>query len=108
MLQLLVVEEKRIARARLMRGGGDDFPVLLLVVVVEERGVQTVLQIEGGCWSRHVYGWEGQRSLVERCSEVASAKLPVGAVAGCCTHRLNSHTVPFRRCGRAPAAPPLK
>ena len=101
MLQLLVVEEKRIAPARLMRGGGDDFPVLLLVV-------QTVLQIEGGCWSRHVYGWEGQRSLVERCSEVASAKLPVGAVAGCCTHRLNSHTVPFRRCGRAPAAPPLK
>ena len=33
--------------------------VLLMVVVVEERGVRTMLQIEGGRvrWSRHVYGW---------------------------------------------------
>ena len=39
--------------------------VLLLVVVVEERGLRTMLQIEGPRRLRE------QRSLVERCSEVA-------------------------------------
>ena len=42
--RLLVSEEKRIPRARLMRAVGDDCQVvLLLVVVVEERGVRTVV-----------------------------------------------------------------
>ena len=46
-------EKKRIARARLMRGSGRTtcHAVLLLVVVVEDRGVWTMLQIEGGRWS---------------------------------------------------------
>ena len=51
--------------------------MLLLVVVVEERGVRTMLQIEVGGWSRHVYDWGDsgsllrgavkQREVVSRC-----------------------------------------
>ena len=43
--RLLVAEEKRIARATLMRGGGGTIcqVMLLLLVVVEERGVRTMV-----------------------------------------------------------------
>ena len=60
--------------------------------------------VEGGCWSRHayVYGPLGSaRSLVERCSEEREV------VSLCCFGLLYSHCS-SRRCGRAPAAPPLK
>ena len=40
--------------------------------------------VEGGCWSRHVYGWEGQRGALLK-GTVKSAKLSVCAVSGCCT-----------------------
>ena len=65
-----------------------------------------MLQIKGGRWCRHAYDWGDSGALLKGAVKY-SAKLSVGAVAGCCTHRLNSHCS-SRRCGRAPAAPPLK